>query len=149
EADSRHRGALLRAQSVWLDLDRISALAAGREAQESESRSPAQELLPRKRQHRVKWLVSAAAAIVLSVGVGVYWAHDPGPNVYMSEIGEVKRFRLGDGSSMVLNTATRATVRMDEAHRDIRLIEGEGIFEVAKDPTRPFIVYAGPVTIRA
>ena len=50
---------------------------------------------------------------------------------------------------MMLNTATRVTVRMDESHREIRLDEGEGLFEVAKDPARPFIVRAGNVSIRA
>jgi transmembrane sensor len=50
---------------------------------------------------------------------------------------------------MVLNTDTRATVNFDEAHREIDLSKGEGLFEVAKDPARPFIVRAGPVSVHA
>ena len=29
EADSRHRGAFVRAQAIWCDLDRVAALSAG------------------------------------------------------------------------------------------------------------------------
>ena len=50
---------------------------------------------------------------------------------------------------MVLNTATEATVRFDKAYREIELSEGEGLFQVAKDPKRPFIVRAGSVSVRA
>jgi transmembrane sensor len=50
---------------------------------------------------------------------------------------------------MVLNTATEATVRFDRAHREIKLATGEGLFQVAKDPARPFVVHAGLVSVRA
>jgi transmembrane sensor len=49
----------------------------------------------------------------------------------------------------VLNTASEATVRFDEAHREIDLVSGEGLFKVAKDPARPFVVRAGFVSVRA
>ncbi|MBL8268011.1 FecR family protein [Steroidobacter sp.] len=139
-ADSRHPGALLRAQAIWLDLERVGALAAGREVAEIRSKpwySNAQLL-------RV-----AAAVVALSVGAIVWWAQVYRPDVYISDVGEVRRVRLKDGSSMVLNTATRATVHIDESLREIKLGEGEGVFEVAKDPARPFIVRAGAVSVRA
>jgi transmembrane sensor len=50
---------------------------------------------------------------------------------------------------MVLNTASEATVRFDKARREIELAAGEGLFQVAKDAIRPFIVRAGFVSVRA
>jgi transmembrane sensor len=50
---------------------------------------------------------------------------------------------------MVLNTSSEATVRFDKARREIELATGEGLFQVAKDPARPFIVRAGFVSVRA
>lgn len=139
-ADSRHPGALLRAQAVWLDLERVGALAVGRGVAE----------IPSKPRYTNAHLLRVAAAVVaLSVGAIVWWAEVYRPDVYTSDVGEVRRVRLKDGSSMVLNTATRATVRMDESRRQIELGEGEGVFEVAKDPARPFIVRVGAVSVRA
>jgi transmembrane sensor len=139
-ADSRHPGALLRAQAVWLDLERVGALAAGRDLAE----------IPRKPRHANAHLPKVAAAVAaLLVGAIAWWAQVYRPDVYVSDVGEVRRVRLEDGSSMVLNTATRATVRMDKSRREIKLGEGEGVFEVAKDPARPFIVHAGAVSVRA
>jgi transmembrane sensor len=70
-------------------------------------------------------------------------------NVYTSEAGQVRHVDLSDGSNMVLNTETRATVQYDDAHREIELAKGEGFFQVAKDPVRPFIVRAGAISVRA
>ena len=50
---------------------------------------------------------------------------------------------------MILNTATEATVRYDKKRREIELATGEGLFEVTKDPLRPFIVRTGSVSVRA
>jgi transmembrane sensor len=40
-------------------------------------------------------------------------------------------------------------VRFDKVYREIELANGEGLFQVAKDPARPFIVRAGFVSVRA
>jgi len=50
---------------------------------------------------------------------------------------------------MLLNTASRAAVHFSERAREVVLLEGEGLFEVTKDPARAFIVRAGAVSIRA
>jgi transmembrane sensor len=68
---------------------------------------------------------------------------------YVSKVGEIRRVFLPDGSRMVLNTSTKATVRFDKMHRVIELAGGEGLFEVAKDSSRPFVVRAGSVEVRA
>lgn len=140
-ADPRHSGALLRAQAIWLDLDRVGTIGAGT-AIEDASSTP-------KGPKRV--LGGIAAALVLAcVGTTAWWwVQSMQPHRYVSAVGEVRRVRLEDGSNMVLNTATRAMVEIDRSRRDIRLEEGEGIFEVARDPVRPFVVHVGSISIRA
>jgi transmembrane sensor len=49
----------------------------------------------------------------------------------------------------VLNTATEVTVKLSQRQRDIRLIRGEALFEVAHDHLRPFVVVANDTAVRA
>jgi transmembrane sensor len=155
QADVRHRGALLRARAAWVDLDRLAALAAHREpphVAESQARSGetraragaggAWQLKTRR------WFVAAGLTALTLGGAGAWLVRRRG-DVYVSDVGEIRQVTLADGSRMVLNTATEATVRFDKAYREIELSAGEGLFQVAKDPKRPFIVRAGSVSVRA
>jgi transmembrane sensor len=151
QADVRHRGALLRAQAAWVDLDRLAALA-GRT--EGGSPAPAEQSTQRRSAGapallRNRWRFIATAAATLFLGIAGTWWIERGDQTYISKLGEIRRVALSDGSQMVLNTATEATVRFDKGRREIELIAGEGLFQVAKDPTRPFIVHAGTVSVRA
>ena len=190
DADTRHRGALLRARAAWADLDRLSALAgstpppsrsdggsksvsgsvAGRPQpllledpgpshspprlphelppgeEWAESTEGGDEISPRLFRNRRRFVASGLAALLLGAA-GTWWI-DRGNKTYVSELGQIRRVKLSDGSRMVLNTASEATVRFDGAHREIELA-GEGLFQVAKDPARPFIVRAGFVSVRA
>lgn len=61
---------------------------------------------------------------------------------YETEIGERSTIVLADGSSVTLNTDSKMFVEFSENERHIRLERGQGFFEVEKDATRPFVVYA-------
>ena len=58
-------------------------------------------------------------------------------------IGEQRIERLDDGSVLTLNTGSELSVDYSGDNRIIYLSRGEVNFEVAKDPHRPFVVYAG------
>jgi transmembrane sensor len=92
----------------------------------------------------------AAAAAGLFIGAGLTAAmlfhHDA---AFATELGERKTIKLADGSRVHLNTASRIEVDFRGKHRRIRLITGEALFDVAKDPTRPFIVMAGDACVKA
>ena len=96
---------------------------------------------------RRRFVASGVAALFLG-GAGTWWIgwRD---QTYVSNLGQIRRVKLSDGSRMVLNTASEATVRFDKARREIELTTGEGLFQVAKDPARPFVVRAGFVSVRA
>ena len=144
-ADSRHRGALLRARAAWADLDRLAALSGRSESTTANDRQRA--AAPPVLRNRRRFIATAASTVFLGVaGAWWVWRRD---QTYVSQLGEVRRVTLSDGSRMVLNTATEVTVRFDKACREVELAAGEGLFQIAKDPGRPFIVRAGSVSVRA
>lgn len=63
-----------------------------------------------------------------------------------SDVGERTTFKLPDGGSIVLNTATRARLIYRPRNRDVALLAGEAAFDVKYDPARPFLVSAGART---
>jgi transmembrane sensor len=142
EADPHHRGALLRARATWTDLDRLSALSGS--GTERRTEPPAAGIARGRR-----WFLAAGISSLALTGTAGWWAWRLRGEVYVSGVGEVRRVTLPDGSSMLLNTASRAAVHFSERARDVTLLEGEGLFEVTKDPARAFIVRAGAVSVRA
>jgi transmembrane sensor len=166
-ADARHRGAYVRARAQWVDLDRLAALqgpargAPGRfaaadpePAETAPSPTPAAGIWSKldvaasglsRRQ-----LLAAGIAAIGVLGGGLSWLMvNEGRERYASGIGEVRRIALEDGSTLFLNTGSEVTVKLTKEQRDIRLIRGEALFEVARDKSRPFIVQANDTAVRA
>ena len=134
DADPRHRGALLRAQAAWMTLNQ------SRRA----TRTAKVQKLPLL--HR-RSLLAGAAALAASVAGGLIWFS--GGERYATEVGEIRRVPLSDGSVAAINTASTLVVDFTVRGRDVKLEHGEAWFEVARNPARPFLVSAGPVRVRA
>jgi transmembrane sensor len=146
-SDARHRGAFIRAQAASVHVDRISALSppSGTLSRGERGRPPgAGEGLTRR-----SLLAAGLAALAIGATGGAFWLWHRRGEVYETNLGEVRRITLSDGSSMLLDSATVAHVRFDEHYRDIELLRGQGLFEVTKDSARPFIVHARDVSVRA
>jgi transmembrane sensor len=95
-------------------------------------------------------LVAAALAGIGVLGGTLSWTVlRRGREDYSSGIGEVRRIALADGSSVVLNTNSEVIVELTPQRRDIRLVQGEALFEVAHDASRPFVVEAHDTGVRA
>lgn len=92
------------------------------------------------------WL-ALAAALILTVAAGVTF-HLRSPGI-ATGINELRVVTLEDGTKVHLNTATRIIVAYEQTRRLVRLDSGEALFEVAKQPARPFIVTAGDRAVRA
>ena len=56
---------------------------------------------------------------------------------------ELRSVRLDDGSAVHLGPASAIAVALDGRRRHIRLLQGEALFEVAREADRPFQVTAG------
>jgi transmembrane sensor len=94
--------------------------------------------------NRIAW----AAAAVLFLGVGLTLSMLETPEEYTTALGEQRSVLLADGSRVTLNTASTVEVKMHKSHREIRLVRGEALFEVAHDASRPFIVRAGNARLK-
>lgn len=66
-----------------------------------------------------------------------------------TSVGENIHHKLPDGSSLWLNSSSNVEINYSENFRRINLLGGEVHFEVAKDATRPFEVYADDRLVRA
>jgi len=98
---------------------------------------------------------AAAAMVVLAVGIGTLVGiknlvpAGDGGELFATQIGEQRRVVLPDGSGVRLNTDTEILVTMSEELRQVTLVRGEAIFDVEKDPDRPFKVVSDTVLAEA
>jgi transmembrane sensor len=90
--------------------------------------------------------VLAASIAVIAFGGAAWLFRDP---TYDTLPGQQETVRLNDGTHVSLNTNTRLTVHYTRKERHVRLERGEALFEVAKNPNRPFVVLAGGEEVRA
>lgn len=140
QGDPRRLGAYAKARAVAVHTQRAAALAGG-----DLSRVTSQQDAP---------LLDRRALLAASVGVGMiggagllaaYWRH---AQSFETKKGEVRVLTLQDGSSMTLNTSSRASVRYGRDVREIVLTFGEALFTVVRD-SRPFVVQAAGTAIMA
>lgn len=64
-------------------------------------------------------------------------------------IGERTTVTLEDGSVVTLNTNSRLRIAYSAARRDVVLLDGQVLFQVAKNKDRPFVVTAGDRQVTA
>jgi transmembrane sensor len=141
QADIRHRVAYLKLESAWSRGDRLRDLRPL-------DRDINPDLLRPPRRY---WSLAVAAGVaVLLLIAGVYIANTQlGWQRYETRIGGLSRIVLEDGSVIDLNTDSEVRARIGRRERTVRLVRGEGRFQVAHDRTRPFIVSAANADVRA
>ena len=156
-----HRRALKEAEEFWCEAELLSALAV-----------PMQKKQRGGLRGFFSGLVAAfslsggaasaawgrSAALVsfafLSLAITLAWQLAPlfnsvGNGVYRTAVGEQITLPLRDGSQLLLDTGSEVRIAYEEAHRAIYLVRGKAHFDVAKDPDRPFEVYARDGLVRA
>jgi transmembrane sensor len=71
------------------------------------------------------------------------------PERYATMIGETRTVTLPDGSQVTLGGASSVSVEYQQKVRRVVLTDGEALFDVAKNPRRPFIVEAAGGSVQA
>lgn len=113
-----------------------------------------EQCLRRKRRQRRRAALAVAAVLVAG---GLVWAPrerpaEPGTAALVARDAVVLRpvqRALPDGSIVELNAGADIDVDFSGPLRRVVLRHGEGHFDVAKDPLRPFVVSAGEIEVRA
>jgi len=174
---SEHQGAYLEIAAIWnegpnldpanrWDLDKLIAQAAEDPAnivawertrstshtfQSLPDRTEANEptlaaILPARTGRRRPFAI-AASILLATAAFATYILMSSG--VYATAVGEQRSLALSDGSTVELNSLSRIRIRYGEHDRTVDLLQGQALFHVAKDTTRPFIVDIGQTRVRA
>ena len=98
-----------------------------------------------------RWLWAAVPAGLAVMAVTLFWLRGEHvtPERYATRHGEMRSWRLGDNSTLRLNTDTSVTARYTHSQRLIEIERGEVLFEVAHESARPFRVVAGTASVLA
>lgn len=133
----QHRDEFQLLQGLWTAADllpapRLKALAENQPAR-------------RERRPLLRYAV-AASVLAVALGLGLFSGLNH-PGSYSAEfstvLGERKHVALPDGSVIDLNSRSRLQVHYEKDRRLIELSEGEAMFSVEHDSSRPFVVEAG------
>ena len=91
-----------------------------------------------------------AMAAAAAVAVVVIPALQPAPRAvtYATANGQHRSLTLADGTKIDLNAGTRLSVVLRRGERDVRMDEGQAVFDVAADAKRPFLISVGDRTVR-
>jgi transmembrane sensor len=112
-------------------------------------------------QYRWSWAVGMAAAVLILMGFWNYFKNDQASPIYKELVAKqslIERVNtserplliaLADGSSILLQKGSRLSYpkQFNAAKREVYL-DGEAFFEVAKNPTQPFYVYANEIVTK-
>jgi transmembrane sensor len=135
-----------------LDRDNVVALANSRSADTSRNATELRTVTHQNRwRFRRQRFAAIAASIVLMVfsAATILWVQAVRSPTYATAIGEQRSLELTDGSIVELNSRSKIVVRYSRQGRNVELLQGQALFRVVKDASRPFIVKVGATLVRA
>lgn len=141
-ADERHQIALKAMVDIWNDMDEVLMMINDENSSKNISLWPM--LTP-----IFKPFLLAASISFIAIFIWLAMPMNVEKNSYATLIGQQIDVTFSDGSIIHLNTNSRIKTEFSDEKRIIKLIKGEALFEVAHDPNRPFIVYAGDRLVQA
>lgn len=157
-----HRQVLSQMATLWGELDVVKILAElfplPEDSRAQTASKPDQSTAETRKKPVKRLAVAAMLAFAVCAGFIVsqnpYWMPElfrpaTDASVYATRLGEYSEIKLPDGSRLHLNTQSKARVEFTARERSVYLDEGEGYFQVAKNPDLPFVVYAGTGMVKA
>lgn len=149
-ADPCHRAAWTELDAAWAAVNRPrregeAALLRSRIEAHRQNRQ-------RRRRSVLRFALSTGLAAAAAVVVVLYRPvqERPPPDLPPATIAIRPHVQiLSDGSRVELNAGAEIAVDFSPERRAVRLVRGEALFTVAKNPARPFVVTAGSVEVRA
>ncbi|MEO1082741.1 MAG: FecR domain-containing protein [Acidobacteriota bacterium] len=139
DADPGNRNSASQLDQVWQSLEGL----------EDDPMVQAVLSAPPRRKRGWTWMATSrpfAGAVLCLALVAIsftLWRSQNEGAVYETANGEQRIVDLADGSRLHLNVSTRLEVSLHGAVRNVQLVQGQAFFDVASDPSRPFVVTAG------
>lgn len=162
EADPRHEHEFQKVDRVWQGMEQLEHLRAfATLPQQPQATKQQESLLSRLGtwltnvvQH--PYPLAGAAAFIVILGISVVWLQVPinpqqstiASTHYNTNHAEIRSFHLKDDSQITLAPDSEVIVSYSKGLREVQLISGEGLFEVSKNPERPFVVRTGNTETR-
>lgn len=147
EASPAHPAAYDAVLALWEDLDAAAPAlktALDPAGPSARSRRPPPPMGPSRR-----WTLAAGLAAAALVVTIVPWRDLTTPTtIYATGKGERRTILLADGTRIDLNAGSRLSVRLGARERRVVIEDAEAVFDVAKDPQRPFLIASGDRTVR-
>lgn len=99
---------------------------------------------------RRAWIGGAiAASLAVMIGGPALWNASQGALVtYETKPGETRRIDLADGTHITLDGGSKLSVRLGWKTRRVEMGLAQASFDVAKDPSRPFLIGVGDQAVR-
>lgn len=139
--------AMARDASYGADVVALPGLVAA--PRDVENAASVQKSTDRARRRGRPLIWAAAAMVLMAAALSMLFFSSPEFDLYVTGVGEQVSFPLDDGSIVSLNAQSTLRVEFSDEWRDVRLISGEAMFDVAKDPDRPFRVVTEEAVIQA
>lgn len=152
----KHRDAYAAHRFAWSELARLAGL------QNTDYAPVVPDLLGvdghpwyRKIVNSPKWAVAMSVAATLTFLAGYVIMNQlrdqipPLAAAQFTVVNQIQQHQLEDGSIVDLNKGAEIETLFSRETRLVKLLSGEANFNVEKDPSRPFIVEAAGVRVRA
>jgi len=151
-ADDANRAAYDQVELLYAELEDLAPELAAFDLAESAAAANVIALSayrPRRIALQAGLGVFAALAASLALFVVVRGTFVGGETTrYMTKVGESRSIALADGTTLDLNTASTVTVAFNDHERRVTLEQGEVLFKIGKDASRPFLVAVGGREVR-
>ncbi len=147
QLDPGNAVALEELDRTWRKFDRAAALRGGQSGEVAEAGAHGGHQRPSRPRQKLGWVAGLAAVFAVMLGI---WSNRSALR-YTAEtsVGVLQKLDLPDGSIALLNTDSAIDAVFTPEERRVRIVRGEVFFTVSPDASRPFLVTAGPVVVRA
>jgi transmembrane sensor len=137
-----HASAYERAQRLTANIDRLMLSDPRLQALAARAYTAAAAKRPASRWTAPATLAASLALAVVAVQFGSQLLGSQSATVAYDTAAQRRSVTLEDGSTVQMDVATRIEVRMSGQRRELQLLAGRALFEVAHDAARPFSVTA-------
>ncbi len=135
--DAAHQEVYAAIEKEWQELDNLESWAI------AEMRQLEERIVSSKRNRNILFGLAGMAATALAATVlfvMLPMVNQVETHKYETMKGEQRKIVMEDGSRIHLNSASSISVRFTADAREINLLQGEGLFDVAHVRGRPFVV---------